>query len=77
MYLWRFFGVERVVVNCCGVDDIIMLVEMVIILDNREELCNLYGLNDEVLCFKVRKIWKIFISVNFECYLIKNFIILE
>lgn len=44
------------VVNCCGVDDIIMLVEMVIILDNREELCNLYGLNDEVLCFKVRKI---------------------
>lgn len=53
-----FFGVERVAVNCCGVDDTTMSVEMVITPDNREELCNLHGLNDEASRSKVRKIRK-------------------
>lgn len=43
-------------VNCCGVDDTTMSVEMVITPDDGEELCNLHGFNDEASRSKVRKI---------------------
>lgn len=56
LHLWRFCGVERVAVNCCGVDDTVMSVEMVIAPENREELCNLHGFNDEASRSEVMKI---------------------
>lgn len=43
-------------VNCCGVDDTVMSVEMVIAPENREELCNLHGFNDEASRSEVMKI---------------------